>query len=403
MRTVLLHHAALAILPAALLSACGGGDDATVSTPTAQTLAASSTTTAQSVAIDTTGTDVNLAIVNTKKYEFNGGVAAGYFSNTLTDTVVTPSQTSSDASKVESVAAVVTAPCTPVPDALTAPAPDATVVYDNRPGKNDWVGKNKCQFLDGDPLPSTTYTRSATSTASCSYVSASVLQGGGKYKNTTTTLKVTDSYVWTYTVAPQNYDGQPFTAWELKGETNPDGTVPVNIKALIAGESVSISKNLGTKHSFSLLDNYGLPRVTAVSIGTDASNTVSVPYDPTGVDLRMTYVDQVLEPTLDFGYYAVAPNLFGNTTAQLSLVNGPSAKAILRGDAFWSADKPLGTALAAMRVGTAAPVALNLGAGLYTLSMVATVKDNTGTVLSPIKVDQALNIVTPGCGERPAN
>lgn len=394
-------RAVLAAMPAAALVACGGGSPEDAPTARDQALSASSPTiTAQSIAIESKTPD-NLAIDSTRRYVFNGPLAAGYFSNQLTGTSVDTKVTTSDKTAPPSNGPVaVQAACTPATATLPAPAPDAAFVYNGHPGKDDWVGKNKCNLLDGQALTSTTYTQTASVAASCSYVSAAELQKNGTYKVTTTTVDKTDTYVWTYTVAQNdsylNLADKTYAAWELAGETNPDGTVPVGVQALIAGQSVALSKNLGTKRSFSLLDGNNVPRVTNVTVGTDATNTVPLSWDPYNADQRLVYVDQLLEPLLDFGYYADPSNVFGNTTAQAALKNGSSAKAILEADAFWQG-KPLGTALAAMRVGVNQPVVLNLGAGTHTLTFVATVKDNTGRVLAPVELRHNVNIVTPGC------
>ena len=94
-----------------------------------------------------------------------------------------------------------------------------------------------------------------------------------------------------------------FTAWDLF-QTSGDGSAHVDVVALIAGESVSVSKNLGTKYSFSLLQSDGVTvRVQDVSVSVDGGTPVLASY----LDGTLTYQDRNpagLTPTLDYDYTA---------------------------------------------------------------------------------------------------
>jgi hypothetical protein len=330
--------------------------------------ASAQTKTAQSIMIDTSGVPTTLAIVNTQVFKLNITSAATYFTNTWDGNAPTVACTGNQ-----------TACGNPAPAAPAAPAPDASVVIGNGPGNigNDGiVGANRCVFLDGGSLSGSSYTQ---------IVDVEVGAGSSKRKY---------RYTYQYNVTPTVDPVAAFTAWDLF-ESSGDGTAHVDVTALIAGESVSVSKNLGTKYSFSLLQNDGLTvRVSNVGVSVDGG---VVDYSGT-----TTYADRNpagATPNLDYLYAANA--LLANGSATASLVNNQTALNILNGvasvDVFPGNNNggANGQALAAVLL---SGIAVDLAPGLHTISISATVKDNAGVLVGNVSVNATVNIVTPGCG-----
>lgn len=366
-----------------------------------QQVQAAGTSTAQSIMIDTSGTPQTVAVVNTQQWRYDTAGAATYFSNAWDNVVPSPSPSISDvltstSSQIVGIAPANEPACPPVaPLAPEAPpALQIKLIHDTHPGQNDVVGNNQCNFLDGLALVGDSYTQNASSsTTSCTY--KTYQQQGSKYVIKTRTVSRTDSYLYNYVIAPLQASYDPFTAWLLTGESNPDGTASVDVNALIAGESVSVSKNLGTKFSFSLLQNDGItPRVSNVGVAVDGGTV-----DTSGL---LTYEDRNPSgPTPDLDYSYTANALLCNGTACSSLVNGATALGILNGTA--SIDTFLGNnnggangqALAAMQL---SGVSINIGEGPHTVTTSALVKDNSGTAIGNVSVDLQVNVVSPGCG-----
>ena len=208
--------------------------------------------------------------------------------------------------------------------------------------------------------------------------------------------------LYTYAVTPTIDPVAAFTAWDLFNSSG-DGSAHVDVVALIAGESVSVSKNLGTKYSFSLLQSDGVTvRVQDVSVSVDGGTPVLASY----LDGTLTYQDRNpagLTPTLDYEYTAntLINGLPANGTATSSLVNGKSASAILNGtvsiDAFPGNDNggANGQALAAVQL---SGIGTDLLPGEHTITIAATVKDNSGVLLGNVSITFNVNVVTPGCG-----
>jgi hypothetical protein len=328
-----------------------------------------STTTAQSIMIDATGTPSTLAIVQTHIYKFNIDTAATFFTNQWDGNLPVVSCTGNP-----------TACSNPAPAAPAAPAPLASAVIGGGTfgniGHDGIVGDNRCAFLDGGLLTGASYTQDV------------------KVEVGSTSSKRTYTYTFTYAVAPNTDSVGPLTAWDLV-QTNGDGTAHVDVVALIAGESVSVSKNLGTKYSFSLLQGDGVSvRVSNVGVSVDGG-----PADTSGI---LTYTDRGLEPTLDYLY---AGNAFVNGAASASLIDNAYASDVLKGainggvgpDTFPGNDNggANGQALAAVRL---SGVGVDLAPGPHAVTISATVKDNNGALLGTVSVNLNINVVTPGCG-----
>jgi len=190
----------------------------------------------------------------------------------------------------------------------------------------------------------------------------------------------------------------PLTAWEVV-RTSVDGSAHVDVVALIAGQSVSVSKNLGTKYSFSLLQNDGMTvRVQDVSVSVDGGAPVVATY----VEGTLSYQDRNPAgptPALDYKYTAntLINGVLANGTATPSLKNGALASAILNGDTFAGNDNGgvNGQALAAVRL---SGIGMDLLPGTHTITIAAKVKDNSGVFVGNVSVSIDVNIVTPGCG-----
>jgi hypothetical protein len=327
--------------------------------------ASAQTKTAQSIMIDTTGTASDVALVQTNIYKFNKATAATYYTNVWDGNAPTVSCSGPGCSLGN---------CNSVP---SAPVADDTKVSGNSQGQNDLTGDDKCTFLDGGTLSSASYTQEV-STPKC---------GSGNQQRTYT-------YKFTYNITPTTTVGA-FTAWDLFKTTGDGETAPVDVVALIAGESVSVSKNLGTKYSFSLLQTDGISvRVSNVCVSVDGGAA-----DCSGTQTYMDRNPTGLTPTLNYSYTANA--LLCNGTACTSLVNGATAMNILNGiassDTFPGNDNggANGQALAAVGLNG---ITVNLAPGSHTLTISATVKDNNGVLIGNVSVSKQVNVVTPGCG-----
>lgn len=357
------------------------------------------TKTAQSIMIDTSSTATALAIDQTQKYKFDVPVAATYFNNAWDNAVPSASCSGNGCGGV----------C-PQPPAPAAPLPLASQVIgggsSGNGGADGVAGQNRCTFLDGGTLTGGTYTQKisnvnggcnvceacnggsgcGTNLSSCPTVN------GQKYKQVAKSASW--DFTYTYAVTPNIISVAAFTAWDLI-ETSGDNTVSLDVNALIAGESVSVSKNLGTKYSFSLLQNDGVtPRISNVCVSVDGGAATCVPYP----DQKLAYVDRNPSgptPALDYLYNANA--LTCNGTACTSLMNGSGALAILNGDAFAGNDNggANGQALAAMLLSA---VPFDLTVGDHAVTITAKVKENDGTLVGTVGVTLNVTVVTPGCG-----
>jgi hypothetical protein len=326
------------------------------------------TKTAQSIMIDTSTIESTYAISGTESYRLDVDAAALFFTNAW-DGVAPTVVISSKGNATEAAA------LTPA-----APAPDASKVIGNgingNIGKDGIVGENRCTFLDGGTLTGGTYTQSVK------------VEVGEKSEARSYT------YTFTYVVTPTG-PVAPFTAWVLQESTLP-GTVSVDVVALIAGESVSVSKQNGTKYSFSLLQNDGITiRIQNVGVTLD-----SEPTDYTGT---LTYFDRANTPALNFYYTG---NAGFNGTVQGSLLNG-DALAILNGgevspgvfspDTFTGNNNggADGKSLAQVML---SGVSVNLTEGSHTITVNAVVKDNVGALVGNVAVTKTVVVITPGCG-----
>jgi hypothetical protein len=343
--------------------------------------ASAQTKTAQSIMIDTSAVPTTLAIVQTQIYRFNVTDAAAFFTNESDGKVPTVSCTGNP-----------TACSNPAPIEPPAPAPLASAVIGGGPGGNighdGIVGVNRCVFLDGGSLIGASYTQTAD---------VEVGTGSSKRKYT---------YTYTYDVTPNSDSVGALTAWDLF-QTSGDGSAHVDVVALIAGESVSVSKNLGTKYSFSLLQGDGVTvRVQDVSVSVDGGTPVLASY----LDETLTYQDRNpagLTRTLDYKYTAntTINGLPANGTATSSLLNDALASAILNGTAGNGANINVfpgndngganGQALAAVRL---SGIGTDPLPGEHTITITATVKDNSGVLIGNVGVTINVNVFTPGCG-----
>ena len=293
-----------------------------------------------------------LALVEKQVWHFNELTAAGYFTNALTagPTVTCNGSPTNCASGNQ--------PATPA-----APAADGNqVTSPPGPGGQGASFENRCTFLDGGTLAGRTYQQSVT---------VNGLNGRGNW-----------TFTWDYAVTPTQATVEPFTAWDLVSDSNPDGTVHVDIAADVAGESVLKSSNakLGTKYSFSLIDGTG-NRVQnlAVSVDSDApvaaTSTVNYPVD-----------------------FAYTTNAGSNGVTSL-LVNG-DARSILNGDSFLGNNNG-GADGSALALATMSPVGFDLGPGSHTVQLTGTVKGNSASADISFNVQDILIIITPGCGNGP--
>jgi hypothetical protein len=345
------------------------------------------TSTAQGIMVklDAAGT---FAIVQTDTYKYNHASAAACFTNAWDglEPAASLSTKTTSVTVVSDVPAIVEAACTPALAAPAAPAADGSVlVKDGHPGNNDVVGENKCNFLDGAALTGATYSQVATVTASCSYVSSSVLITGGKptnigkYNVTTTTIATIATYTYTYQVTPVAASYPALTAWDFVGSTGGD-TALVSVNANIAGESVQSTAKVPRKYSFSLGEDLTgrISRITALTVTVDGV-VVATP-------------GSTVFANADFEYVT---NSGSNGTTSL-LVNG-DARTILNTDSFAGNNNGGvdGKALALAMMDT---VDLELTPGDHTITLTGTIKGNTGELGLAVNVTQLITIVTPGCG-----
>jgi hypothetical protein len=322
------------------------------------------TKTAQSIMIDTTGTPTTLAIVQTQVYKFNVADAATYFTNDWDGIAPTVTCTGSP------TACAIAPPAAP---AAPAPLESAVIgggVFGNI-GPDGIAGDNKCVFLDGGTLTGSSYTQAV--------------------KVPLSSPNRTYTYTYNYNVTPNGTVGA-LTAWDLF-QLNGDGTAHVDVTALIAGESVSVSKNLGTKYSFSLLTADNAVRVSNIGVAVDGGTP-----DYSGTATYMDRNPAGSTPALDYLYTANA--LLANGAATASLINGATALNILNGavgtDVFAGNDNggANGQALAAVQL---SGIGVDLLPGAHTLTISATVKDNNGVLVGTVSVNLNVNVITPGC------
>lgn len=311
--------------------------------------AATSASTGQGIMVDV---DVagSLALVENKTYEFNEATAATYFTNLPDHAIGNPG-------------------CDCLPNPFCFP-PDALPPDPPREYELTRVVQGAaCTFLDGGqllPWPYT-YVETVYRPDACGHL----------YEQT-----------WQYKIEATTSFVPPLTAWELKDETSSGNTASINVKALIAGESVVSSKQQPFKYSFSLLASDGTLRVQNLAVSLDGAPPTS---------LVSTYVKNAPgakagDPgALDFNYVTNA-----GSNGNLSLLANGDARTILDTDSFagnqeGGAD---GSALAAV---TTAPLALTLPVGNHSLVLTGKVKDNSGQSSTGLSVSRSVHVVAPGC------
>lgn len=311
--------------------------------------------------IDASSIPTSYAVSGTQSYRFNVTTAATYFINAwdglAPEKTWTNKGTSLEASQL------------PVPP---APAPDVSVIIGanvgGNGGRDGLAGANKCTFLTGGLPTSEVYTQTVD-----------VVLGTGGSKRTYT-------YTYTYVAAPIG-PVEPFTAWDLQS-SNVAGSAHVDVEALIAGESVSVSKNNGTKYSYSLLQGDGTIRISSVGVSVDDGAP-----DYSGI---VTYYDRnPAGPTPSFNFLYTG-NAGINGTAVSSLING-DALAILNGDSFAGNNNGGSNGQALAAVGLSG-LGVDLTPGDHTITITATVKDNSGVLVSNVTLKKTVHVITPGCG-----
>lgn len=382
------------------------------------------TLTAQSIMVDLKAEGA-FAFTETNTYQFNKNEANPYFTNLWDGITPTRAEvngypkTSDTTSEIQTSTQPGTeTACVVSVTAPDAPAPDATQLQSDNGNGNDWLWKEKCKFLDGLALASTSYQQTLTNSASCSYVSKVVEKKPSTSPKTwkVTTTTVTDAYKFTYNynITPTNsadYPNPPaqFTAWDLK-DSSGSNAAHININAHIAGESVISSKQYARKYSFSLLNSDGTSRVqnlvltlnsvnadgtlTPIQVANPGSTVVS--NTPGSTAIQTSNLGEFIigsDGALDFFYNGVNGSN-GNT----GLLYSPGdARTILNTDNFSGNNNggSDGSALAAAVMDT---VGVDIGEGSYTITLTGTVKDNSGTGDLSISVTKNIVVVTPGCG-----
>lgn len=302
-----------------------------------------------------------LALVQTQTYRLDETAAAAYFTNSLTG-----------GPAVSCNGSAANCAATNQPAAPAAPAADALQL--NRHPDNKGLGggvvfDNRCTFLDGGTLAGRQYTQAVT---------VNGLNGKGNW-----------TFTWTYDVTPTQATVDPFTAWNLVGTTG-DNVASVDITAQIAGESALSSNKHDLKYSFSLLDSYGLNRVSDLVVnvdGTDYPTTSTVIQNAPGALAGGL-------GAVDFNYTTNA----GSNGATSLLSNG-DARSILNGDSF-AGNQNGGSDGSALAYASMTPVGVLLAPGDHAVTLSGTVKGNTASSASqPFSVTLHTNIITPGCGQ----
>lgn len=379
--------------------------------------AGTKTLTAQSIMVDLKAAGA-FAFTQTNTYRFNKDEANPYFTNLWDGIAPSASYKTSSSSSTTRITTssppTVQTPCIPsAPAAPEAPAPDATQLQSDNGNGNDWLWKQKCKFLDGLTLESTSYTQTATASSFCSYISRVQRVGGPTsttYDVTTTTVTNTGTFTYNYNITPIE-PGQfdPFTAWDIV-DTSGENAAHVNINANIAGESVISSKQHPRKYSFSLLNSDGTSRVqnlvlTVSSVNDDGSLTTIQVANPGSTVVKNT-PGSVATLTSNFGEFIIGADgaldfyyngVNGSNGNTYLLANPGDARTILNTDSFFGNNNggSDGSALAAAVMDS---VGVVLGEGSYNVNLTGTVKDNSGIGDLPINVSKNLVVVTPGCG-----
>ena len=352
MQSIIRRQIAHALFLSLALPACGA-DAVDVEMPEDVSVvdaAVTSASTGQGIMVDV---DVagSLALVTNRIYEFNEAAAAEYFTNRVDYPLSTP----------RCIGGCFFAVFCPPPSNLPAEPPSERVL-------EQVVQGAACTFLDGGSLLPWSYTQTASFLNDCGVLYAQD---------------------WRYQIEPTTSSVNKLTAWDLKDETSSGNTASINVKALIAGESVLSSKAQPRKYSFSLLASDGTVRVQDLAVSLDGAPPTS---------LVSTYVQNAPgakagDPgALDFNYVTNA-----GSNGNLSLLADGDARTILNTDSFagnqdGGAD---GRALAAV---ITAPLRFDLPVGDHSLVLTGKVKDNSGQSSSDLSVSSSVHIVAPGCG-----
>lgn len=212
--------------------------------------------------------DTTISFVGTEKWGFDKEAAAEYFTDSLT------SGPTEECSGNAANCAETNRP-SPIP-----PEPDNGELMRT-------TRSNACAFLNGGELVGDTYEQSVTVPG---------LNGKGNWR-----------FTFVYTVSPKGTEQYPNpvaakTAWYLISSDTDSGDV--DITGFIAGLSGVNTKQWNRKYSFSLLDAYGLNRVTDVVLAVSGSSGTA--YYPVTTVLRSNAPGaQPGDPgAVDFNYLA---------------------------------------------------------------------------------------------------
>lgn len=248
------------------------------------------------------------------------------------------------------------------------PGVDATKVVTQACAGNsttgDWV-----VFADGgfsNQLRSLSYTRNSVWSAS-------------SYKTVT--------YTWAFKVAPiADTPILPFTGWYL-ADSDTGGLAGVNINGIIAGESVLVKSGV-TKYSFSILNADFTSRVQNVNVDVFVGGMLYATNKP-GHTVVSAGVDLVTgELTGDFNYFE---NAGRNGTATASLIGG-EARTILNNDGF-AGNNDGGVGGSALQHARLDVSKFDLPAGVFTVVVTGTVKDNSGVTDIGFVVNKQVSVI----------
>jgi hypothetical protein len=229
----------------------------------------------------------------------------------------------------------------------------------------------------GGTLQSRTYTQTAE-----------IIQGS-------TSTKCTNTFTYTYVVAPTQTTVDPLTAWILFN-SNPGGLAEVTVNADIAGESV-LSKDTDKKFSFSLRNPDTTSRITGLTVALtgDATDTQSPAHQILENAPGALAGD---EGAVDFNYVTNA-----GSNGTVSLLKNGDARTILNDQSFsgdnFAGNNNGGADGSALAKAVMDEVVFELGVGDYNIALTGTVKGNTAASTLSFGISQTLHIIGQGCGE----
>lgn len=365
---------------------------------------AASSSTAQSIMAQVSGGGL-YAILDVDWYRFNTAGETGFYSNGVTSG---PTVTCIGSPTGGCASSNQPAPAAPAPAILNA-SPTGAIFLTGGTNVAGFTSFNdRCTFFNGGTLATATYTETLKNVHG--------LNGQGSW-----------SFTWTYTVAGGAVD--PLTNWTLAASFG-GTTAPVTLGAMIASESVLVSKQFPSgKYSFSL-DDSTLPNGTrvqnlALTVSDDSNGNVLFTSNPVATDVNNLPGSTSYDPStgaVDFTYTVTGSNVNGSALSALmdstnSLpASGTSpadaalgdARSILNGDLQNTSgyqDKFTGNDNggasqynSSLAYATIDPQTVDFPAGSYTITLAGVVKGNSFTADQAFSVVQKLLILGPGCG-----